>query len=327
MAEPIQKKPAGSEGILNATVSVETEKDEKGVPYVRPSASSEQTGVVCDICGDTTDDDDRITSENWEFCEGLQKQFCGACRKEREEPPCDDAGCHADVCYEKRLEKFEERRGATTADNMAAALYPTSLNMRPCVCFYCSADYENDERTLGEAFGIRYCAEHKATAKRDSNAYLHEVGHVKTGDALAHAVLGPLLEHLKTPTTIRRSNGTWDGGWELECGFSTTLKREGGVWHIPMKNEEKGITKGVALPTFCDEAFVVHNPHLSPLDFAAAKAVLDEGVYAAWCSPPSHVPETSNIHTLCINGSVARVFLPERTGQALEAQLENVCPQ
>ena len=231
--------------------------------------------------------------------------------------------------------------------SMAFTMYPTSLVMRPSVCFYCGKNSENDERTLGESFGIRYCTEHKATAKRDSDAYLHEQGYVKTSDALAHAVLGPLLEHLKTPTTIRRSNGTWDGGWELEHGFlceNASLKRENGVWHIPMKNKERGIMKGASLPSFCDEAFAVHNPHLPPLDFAAAKAALDEGVYAAWSSPPSHVPETQNVHTICVNGNLIRAFLPEAqaesldgvavrasllegTGQALEAQSENVCPQ
>ena len=45
--------------------------------------------VVCDICGEETADADRITDENWEYCTGLEKQFCGECRE-------------ADMCYNAR---------------------------------------------------------------------------------------------------------------------------------------------------------------------------------------------------------------------------------
>ena len=128
MAETIQKEceecgdifePVGYEGILNAYCGT-CEKalpdgtegfDDKGVPYVWSSVLLEWVpmGVVCDLCGDATNDDERITSENWEFCEGLQKQFCGTCREGRDEPPCDSPECDADVCYTKRMEeKYDE---------------------------------------------------------------------------------------------------------------------------------------------------------------------------------------------------------------------------
>lgn len=55
--------------------------------------------VTCDICGDETTDAERITDENWEFCSGLDKQFCGTCSKERDDTPCDDSDCEADICY------------------------------------------------------------------------------------------------------------------------------------------------------------------------------------------------------------------------------------
>jgi len=98
--------------------------DEHGVPHVWSSATEEwipdvsvsvatstatdaaqPVGVLCDECGETTTDYERITEENWEFCAGLQKQFCGTCRELREEPPCDDPECDADVCYDKREEE------------------------------------------------------------------------------------------------------------------------------------------------------------------------------------------------------------------------------
>jgi hypothetical protein len=145
MTEKIQKdceecgdlfEPAGYEGILNAFCGT-CEKalpdgtegcDEHGVNHVWSShreewipdvsdsvassadaATDTETdrpiGVVCDECGETTTDYERITEENWEFCAGLQKQFCGACREARQEPPCDDPECDADVCYDKREEE------------------------------------------------------------------------------------------------------------------------------------------------------------------------------------------------------------------------------
>ena len=56
------------------------------------------------MCGVFTSDVDRVITENWEFCEGLQKQFCGECRENREEEPCDNPDCEADVCYYTRQE-------------------------------------------------------------------------------------------------------------------------------------------------------------------------------------------------------------------------------
>lgn len=127
MAEKIQKaceecgdlfEPVGLEGILNmycgtcecALPDGFVGVDEHGVPHVWSSVNEEWTvmGVQCDVCGESTNDDERITSENWEFCEGLQKQFCGLCREEREEPPCEDPTCDADVCYEKRHQEEEQ---------------------------------------------------------------------------------------------------------------------------------------------------------------------------------------------------------------------------
>jgi len=125
MANKIQKpceecgdifEPAGYEGIRNAYCGACEQAlpdgfegfDEWGVPYVWSSTNEAwiAMGVVCDKCGEATNDDDRITSENWEFCEGLQTQFCGECREAREEPPCDNPECEADVCYNKREENM-----------------------------------------------------------------------------------------------------------------------------------------------------------------------------------------------------------------------------
>lgn len=65
-------------------------------------SDDEDEVITCDVCGEETADADRITDENWEYCTGLEKQFCGECRENREEAPCDDPECEADVCYDAR---------------------------------------------------------------------------------------------------------------------------------------------------------------------------------------------------------------------------------
>ena len=64
--------------------------------------------VTCDICKDSTNDCKRITGENWEYCSGLELQFCGKCRELRTQPPCEDTECQADVCYNKHLMDEED---------------------------------------------------------------------------------------------------------------------------------------------------------------------------------------------------------------------------
>ena len=59
----------------------------------------------CNVCGDETGDAVQVTDENWEYCTGLDKQFCGKCREKREEPPCDDSECEADICYNAHHEE------------------------------------------------------------------------------------------------------------------------------------------------------------------------------------------------------------------------------
>ena len=72
--------------------------------YCRECMMDMQYETKCDICGEETADADRITDENWEYCTGLEKQFCGECRENREYPPCADPECEADVCYNARTE-------------------------------------------------------------------------------------------------------------------------------------------------------------------------------------------------------------------------------
>ena len=206
------------------------------------------------------------------------------------------------------------------------AMTPTTLVMRPDACFYCGAEPENDERTLGDTFGIRYCGAHKSAAKRDSNAYLHETHHVKVADAIRHPVLGPFLALLESPTAILRSNGAWDHGWRLETrpfAAYSTLMWTRGVWTIPMFHGEQRRQKRVPLPTLLGDAFLTHNPGAAFTAFTAFTAaafvslqrVLDDGVYAADYAAvraltelPHEVAETAGINEYVVGQRLARIL-------------------
>jgi len=66
-----------------------------------------QEEVKCDKCGKIAETSEQVENENWEYCEGLKVQFCGECREKREEPPCTNSQCQADVCYDAREERTD----------------------------------------------------------------------------------------------------------------------------------------------------------------------------------------------------------------------------
>jgi len=200
------------------------------------------------------------------------------------------------------------------------AIQPTTLIMRKHACFYCDADPENDERTeYGGDVGIRYCAAHKTSAKRDSNAYLHEKKKVRTTDGVDHPILGPFLTGLLKPTAVLRSDGSWQDGWTLQHGL--TAKHEAltcgdGVWHIPMMNTELEIAKRVPLPNFADPA----NPACRGTWIAAAvphiQSVLDAGIYSddykavqSLATPIVDIGETPGIGYILHKGLLVRTHV------------------
>jgi hypothetical protein len=189
-------------------------------------------------------------------------------------------------------------------------LLPTSLVMRSSTCFYCGAEDENDERTLGHTFGIRYCAEHKASAKRDSRAYLHSKYKVRVQDALRHEVLGPFFRGLLTEQVIRRTNGVLEGGWTLLTEEQHAIFYKDDEWRIPMIHRGNDITKGVALSIFQEERA---SPFQVPLQVPLIQETLNEGIYKADYDAQqgaslSHVPETEGIGLYVNGGEILRLF-------------------
>ena len=202
---------------------------------------------------------------------------------------------------------------------MATTLLPSSLVMRACACFYCEKEYENDERTVGDHFGIRYCADHKAAAKRDSNAYLHETGRVKMSFALEHPVLGSFLNALTSDTHIRRTSGAVEGRWTLQqerWSDDKALALQNGEWYVPMIHRATETTKGVSIRSLLDERIASLNDASLAAQIPEVLTVLETGVYAAdhaaflAAGVPAVVKETASVVPIFANGTVGRMFVP-----------------
>uniref|UniRef100_A0A6C0APW5 Uncharacterized protein n=1 Tax=viral metagenome TaxID=1070528 RepID=A0A6C0APW5_9ZZZZ len=192
---------------------------------------------------------------------------------------------------------------------------PCSLVMRKAVCFYCGKEQEADERTIGHHFGIRYCSDHKADAKRDSNAYLHRTKRVRASDALKHDVIGPFFQAL-SHVHIRRSSGVVEGGWRFQKGFviDTMIHWSKGDWIIPMTHDASETIKSVPLSMFAEEAVRNKNDTRIGDLVDTVRSVLEEGVYKSdseSTTPVQEVLESENIHLCYSNGLVGRVFIPK----------------
>ena len=200
--------------------------------------------------------------------------------------------------------------------------YPCSLVMRTMECFYCGKENENDEHTLGNHWGIRYCSDHKASAKRDSNAYLHGAGRIKMSFALAHPVLGHFLNGLKSDTHIRRTSGAVEGRWTLQHELwsdDLALVRQDGDWYVPMIHRATEIRKGVGIRSLLDERIASLNDASLAAQIPEVLTVLDAGVYAEdyaaflAAGTPGVVGETEGVVPVIANGILGRAFLPSAT--------------
>ena len=196
---------------------------------------------------------------------------------------------------------------------------PCSLVMRKDECFYCSQEQEADELTIGHHFGIRYCAAHKADAKRDSNAYLHRTKRVRASDALKHPVTGPFFQGL-SHAHIRRSSGSVEGGWRFQKGFmydTMILFPEGkGDWFVPMVHDASETIKSVPLSMFTEEGVREKNDMRIGDLVDTVRSVLNEGMYkedyqaTVTISATNSIAETEGVQLCYSNGEIGRVYIP-----------------
>lgn len=189
---------------------------------------------------------------------------------------------------------------------------PCSLVMRKAVCFYCGKEQEADELTIGHHFGIRYCSDHKADAKRDSNAYLHRTNRVKASDAIKHSLTGPFFQAL-SHAHIRRSSGSIEGGWRFQKGFviDTMIQWSNGDWFIPMTHDASETTKSVPLSMFAEEEVRVKNDTRIGSLVDTVRSVLKEGIYKGDSdSQPitTDIAETEGVQLCYSGGEIGRVF-------------------
>jgi hypothetical protein len=191
---------------------------------------------------------------------------------------------------------------------------PCSLVMRKAVCFYCGTKQEADELTIGHHFGIRYCSDHKADAKRDSNAYLHRTKRVRASDALKHLVTGPFFQAL-SHAYIRRSSGLIEGGWRFQKGFviDTMIQWSNGDWFVPMVHDASETSKTVPLSMFAEEGVREKNDTRIGSLVDTVRSVLEEGVYKADNdSRPitEDIAETEGVQLFYSGGELGRVYIP-----------------
>jgi len=199
------------------------------------------------------------------------------------------------------------------------SLVPTSLVMRPDVCFYCQEEPTCDIHTHMRTFGIRSCNIHKTYAKRDCNAYLHSIGKVTLYDAEQNAAIMPFLALLENEVYILRTNGNLDDCWTLnkhDIYEPLPLTCLNGEWVVPMIRKGH-ITKNVEIKSFLSPVVKSANKDRMPDDLedriTNALKALDDGLYITdfnahnLLGEPGSVQETSGITSVWAPNGEVRV--------------------
>ena len=200
------------------------------------------------------------------------------------------------------------------------SLTPTSLIMRPDVCFYCRDQATRDVHTHIYLYGIRSCDDHAAAAIRDCKAYLHEVGKVTIHEAFNNPVLKALLNILTTEVHILRTNGTLDNCWTLNNKVliePPPLSRIGEDWCVPLIRQGH-ITKNVMIKSFLHPEIKAANLASFPVEMDTivtnALKVLNNGLYIAeynehkQLGSPVTVQETPGVKKVWAGDQEVRVY-------------------
>jgi len=203
-------------------------------------------------------------------------------------------------------------------DPLVNCIEPHSLCMRRNICEYCSQT-EVRHYTVEHMIGIIACADHKAWAKRDCNAYMHKNKYVKFKDA-KDAGLAEFLDELKEKEgefLIQRSNGEKETGWKVLPEWANYLvyNDEKG-WTVHLTNDS--VYKYVPISWFLDpEVLLAFSP-----DFCKhvniAIDVLTKGVYLSdyeaqqkYCMKIHEVEESEGVGMAMLpDGRLVRVMNP-----------------
>ena len=191
----------------------------------------------------------------------------------------------------------------------AAAVKPYRHVLRPVECAYCGLDdYDQIDQTMIEyLFGIRHCAAHGAAAKRDCNAFLHEVGKVPMWAIGNLPALKSLYDLSGVNFTITRSSGEQQSGWSINYGSLDSplyITRDETGWVIPMINNEVNLMKNVRINSLQET-----HPSL-----AETNAALEAGVYrtdydsrnSLLISPIREHPSITTVTRA--DGSIGRIY-------------------
>ena len=218
---------------------------------------------------------------------------------------------------------------------------PSSLVMRQRICDYCRArQYVGDENvpsndgtvSIKLNFGILSCAEHKAWAERDCNAYLGRNKRLEIDDALTIVPIREFLDALRTRAggfPVLRSSGDIDQGWELLR--PTVLqphhieKTLAGNWCFLANaiDKERDLEKRVRINDYLRDDMAALFPAGFKDIVEAALASLEDGFYKdevrEW-TELSNEPDNGRLpdipqikHVLHSSGVIYREFVPDAT--------------
>lgn len=198
--------------------------------------------------------------------------------------------------------------------DMLLYIEPQSLVMTGVGCFYCKV--VNDTVCAIQIywlFGLKCCAEHKISGKRDCRAWMHKNGYVKLRDAFKNETLADFLNRLDSREfKVTRSSGEIQDGWHLNKGDDIDtifIQRINDNWMIPCRYPDGNdyIRKHVIIADFSD---------IIPGDLIEeCTRILTNGIYFSefeeQCAlDKSVVPETAGVVRFVNGDDVVRILIP-----------------
>ena len=200
-------------------------------------------------------------------------------------------------------------------DPLTSSIIPHSLVMTFARCDYCGQT-DTAEETVMHLFGIKTCNEHIRLAKKDCEAYMHEMKIVKITDAVNMPVLKEFFDYLHE-FPVKRTSGLIENGWNLviDNEHIRFFKEE---WNLPVYNTSN-LNKKIAISDFLKDEIIEAMTNPPPKELVERVIhILDEGVYKSsymvyLSENPMKYIDPPFVQTALCDGKEVRVLIPENT--------------
>ena len=200
-------------------------------------------------------------------------------------------------------------------DPLTSSIIPHSLVMTFQRCDYCGQK-NTAEETVMHLFGIKTCNEHIRLAKKDCEAYMHEMNIVKISDAVKMPVLKEFFEYLDE-FPVKRTSGLIENGWSILMNDAhISFFKE--TWNIHVTNK-RDIDKKIPISEFLNDEIIEAMSNPPPKELVERVIhILNEGVYKT--SYMIYLSENQTkyidppfVQTSLCDGKEVRVLVPENT--------------